>query len=119
MKKANSVYDATKEELILYFFAPEFNGAGHLRADQDRFINWVNRRRNEHLLKVQGKVIEDSQTAFKEYIRLLREAGDEKDIDKKIALYDEASKAFELYEKYNKEYDKLDDQIMTNMGCKS
>lgn len=114
--KAKTVYDATKEELIMYFFAPEFNDAGHLRASTDRFINWVNWRRTEELQKVQDKVIEDSRTAFKEYLRLVQEANNEPDIDKKLALFEEANKAYKLYEKYEKDYWKLDDQIMKNLG---
>lgn len=116
MKTIKNVNEATKEELLIYFFAPELNGADHLRASTDRFINWVNQRRNEHLLKVQDKVIEDSQTAFKEYIRLIKEANDEPNIDKKLALFEEANKAWALHEKYEKDYSKLDDQISKNLG---
>lgn len=118
MRAIKKVDEATKEELILYFFAPEFNGADHIRASKDRFINWVNHRRTESLLKVQGKLIEDSDTALKEYIRLLKEAGEEKDIDRKLAIYEEANKAYALYEKYEKDYRKVDDEIMSNMGYK-
>lgn len=114
--KIKNVNEATKEELLLYFFAPEFNGANRLRADKDRFLLWVNARRSKSLLDAQSRVAEQGSDYFKEYIALIKEADEEKDLDRKLAIYEKANKAYELWDRNRKEYNRLEKEIVNNIG---
>lgn len=109
-KKKLTVYDATKEELIQYFFHP-IDGGFRVPAQADRFCIWLQQKRQGELIDAQSKTIDDSQDALHEYINLVKQANAEPDIDKKIDIFEKANKAYKRYEKAEKLYRKLDKKI--------
>ena len=116
MKTKNlSVYDATKEELIQYFFQPQgFGGGYRIPAMKDNFLLWLQRKRTGELITAQEATIDASEKALKEYIQYVKEANDEPDLDKKLELFEKANKAYKRYEAANKNYNSLDKQIMSS-----
>ena len=51
MKHKYKITDATKQELIDYFFGFEGLGGGYrIPADKDRFLIWLERKRTDTLL---------------------------------------------------------------------
>ncbi len=117
MKHQYKIEDATKEELIQYFFGVEGLGGGfRIGADKDRFLIWLERKRTKTLLDAQDTATEASQKSLQEYIQYIKEANDEKDIEKKLALFQKANKAYKKYEEYNRQYDLLDKKISKSLG---
>lgn len=116
MKTKNlTVYDATKEELIQYFFQPKgFGGGYRIPAMKDNFLLWLQQKRTGELITAQEATIDASEKALEEYIQYVREANDEPDLDKKLELFEKADKAFKRYEAATKKYDSLDKQIMSS-----
>lgn len=112
VKKKLTVDDATKEELIQYFFQPEGIGGGYrIPARVDKFLLWLEQKRTGELIAAQEQTIDASQKALHEYIQFVKEANDETDIDRKITLFDKANKAYTQYEKANKAYDSLEKKL--------
>lgn len=109
-KKKLTVYDATKEELIQYFFKPLANGL-HVNASAERFVIWLEEHRTKKILDAQDQEIENSQQAFHEYITYLKQANDEKDLDKKLAIFEKANKAYKRYEQAEERQKRLDKEI--------
>ena len=115
-KKRLTVDDATKEELIQYFFQPEgFGGGYRIPAMVDKFLIWLQQKRTGELITAQEQTIDASKKALREYIQFVKEANDEPDIDRKLTLFEKANKAYDRYEKANKAYDRLDKKIMQSM----
>ena len=107
-KKGLTAYDATKQELIEFMFAPAGMGGGFaIPVPQDSFILWLQKKRSKVFCDSAEEAAEASNKALKSYIDLVRQANDEPDINKKIALLDKGNKAYEKYEKYSKEYERL------------
>lgn len=107
MKKL-TIQDATKEELIQYFFTCDYFGGGYrIQADKERFLNWLKSKREGELIDAQDKATDVSQKALKEYIDFIKQANDAEDIEQKLGLLEKANKAYERYKKANKQYDKL------------
>jgi len=112
-----TVNDATKEELIQYFFVPEGMGGGfRIPAMKDSFLLWLNKKRNGELLTAYEQSSEAMQQSLHEYIRLIREANDEPDIEKKIAKLNEADEAYVRYEKIRKHHEKTGNRFMKEVG---
>lgn len=112
-----SVYDATKEELIQYFFQPDCFGGGYrIPAMKDEFLIWLQQKRNKELLDAQDTAIEDSQRHLKEYVRLVKLANDTADIEEKLNIFDQANKAYQRYELAEKHYQALDKMLMDSLG---
>ena len=110
--KKYTLNDATKDELIQYFFTPEgFGGGYRINADKERFLIWLARKRSGELLDAQDQTIDASQKALGEYVDFVRKANNEPDIDKKLDLLDKANKAYERYEKANKKYESIDKKL--------
>ena len=108
MSKKLTVQDATKQELIQFIFAPAGMGGGFgILVPKDKFILWLQKKRSNEYLESAEKAAEASKKALKSYTDLVRQANDEPDIDKKLALLEKGTKAFDQYEKCSKEYDKL------------
>ena len=100
------VSDATKDELIQYFFGVEGLGGGYrIAADKERFLLWLTRKRSDALLTAGESALEASQKALKEYIDYVKQANDTKDLDEKLRLLNKANKAYERHEKFDKLYD--------------
>lgn len=117
MKKALSVCDATKEELIQYFFQPNCFGGGYrVPARKDDFLLWLRRKRDKQLLDAQDTAIEDSQRHLQEYIRLIKQANDATDLDGRLELLHRADKAYQRYELAEKHYRALDKELLESFG---
>jgi hypothetical protein len=116
MKKELSVYDATKDELIEYFFKPDcFGGGFRIPAMKDHFLSWLKGKRNRQLLDAQDVAIEDSQKHLQEYIRLIRQANDATDLDGRLEILDRADKAYQRYELAEKHYRELDKKLSESL----
>ena len=112
MKKNLTVYDATKEELIQYFFQPDaFGGGFRIPAMKDEFILWLQKKRNGELLDASNASSYALRKSLREYIDYIKKANDEPDIDKKMVLFAKANEAYERYEKASKQYDDLQERI--------
>ena len=107
------VSDATKEELIQYFFTEDTFGGGHrLRADEDRFLLWLAKKRAVKLMEAQEAAMDTEQESLRKYIETIKALNEEKDIDKKLQLAETANKYYKQYESAGKQaeqiYKKLD-----------
>ena len=110
--KKYKVTDATKDELIQYFFTCDYFGGGYrVQADKERFLIWLSQKRARELLDAQDAAIDTSQKALDEYIEYIKQANDEKDTLKKLELLGKADKAYKRYERANKQYDSLDKKV--------
>jgi len=109
-KKKLTVYDATKEELIQYFFNP-IDGGFRVPEQADRFLLWLKKKRAYELLKTYEDASEESSKALKQYIDFVRQANEEKDLDKKLELLGKANLAYQRYEKMEKIAAKADKTI--------
>ena len=78
-EKELSVYDATKEELIQYFFHP-IDGGFRIPSGVDRFLIWLKQKRTGELIDAQSQTAEESQKALHEYIDYVKQANAEQDI---------------------------------------
>lgn len=113
MSKGLKVTDATKEELIQYFFGVEGLGGGYrIAADKERFLIWLSNKRSNALLTAGENASEAAQKALHEYIGYVRQMNATENFDEKIRLIDKANKAYERYEKFNRQsaeaYEKAD-----------
>lgn len=116
MGKKLTVNDATKDELIEYFFKPDCFGGGYrIPATQDKFLLWLQRKRNNELLTAQDETIEASQKYFTEYINLVKQMSDEPDLDKKLEIAEKANRAYALYEEAEKKYKSIDKKLIGAM----
>lgn len=116
MKKL-TLQDATKDELIQYFFTCDYFGGGYrVQADEERFLIWLKNKRTGELLDAQDKSIDASEKALEEYISYIKQAGDAKDLEEKISLLDKANEAYTRYEKAEKQYNKLNKKISDALG---
>lgn len=112
MKHKYKITDATKDELIQYFFGVEgFGGGYRVPADKDRFLIWLENKRCDALLKANETATEASDKALKEYIGFIRLANEEGNVDKKLELLDKANAAYERYEKFNEQWGKSNREI--------
>lgn len=105
-----TVNDATKEELIQYFFNP-LAGGNRIPADKDRFLLWLKQKRDGELLDVMDQSAEASQKALHEYIDFVKQANNEKDIERKLELFEKANEAYKRYEKLEKAYEKANKKL--------
>lgn len=102
-KRKYTINDATKEELITYFFQPDcFGGGFRIPAAKDSFLLWLSKKRNGELLKAGETAAEAEQEAMHEYLDYIKKSIEEVDIDKKIELAKLADKAYRRYEKMGK-----------------
>lgn len=110
MKKL-TVQDATKDELIQYFFSPEglgeYGGGFRIGASQDRFLLWLQKKRSGEYLDSADASLDASQKALHEYLDCVRKMNDATSIDEKLEWAEKGNKAYESYEKANKAYDKF------------
>lgn len=115
--KKLTINDATKAELIEYFFKPNCFGGGYrIPAMQDQFLLWLQRKRNNELLNAQDETIEASQKHLTEYINLVKQMNDERDLDKKLEIAETAYRSYALYEKAEKKYKSINKKLMDSIG---
>lgn len=106
------ISDATKEELIQYFFTEETFGGGHrIRADKDRFLLWLAKKRAGKLMEAQNAAMDTEQESLRKYIDAVKAFNEEKDIDKKLQLAETANYYYEKYESAGKRAAQLDKKI--------
>ena len=76
MKTKNlTVDDATKEELIQYFFQPQELGGGYRTpAMKDSFLLWLQQKRTGEIFTAQEATIDASEKALRDYIQYVIEA---------------------------------------------
>ena len=111
MKKL-TLKDATKDELIQYFFTPECVGGGYrIQADKEKFLLWLHQKRAGELRETYESYIEESQKAIDEYLCYLRHANAEKDFGKKIDILSRANEAYERYETINKRIESIERKL--------
>ena len=115
MGKKLTLDDATKEELITYFFNP-ISGGFRVNADKERFLIWLQQKRTIELLDAQEASIDDSQKHLADYVRLVKQANDTGDIDEKLKIFDQANKVYGRYELAEKRYAKLSKKIDDYLG---
>lgn len=107
-KKKLTVQDATKEELIQYFFsADSFGGGYRIPAMKDKFLLWLQKKRSGEFLDSADASLDESQKALHEYIDCVHKMGEATDIEEKLKWAEQGNKAYERYEKANKAYDKF------------
>lgn len=117
MAKKLTVYDATKDELIQYFFQPEgFGGGYRIPATKDKFLLWLQCKRNGDLMTAQEATIDASKKALHEYIDLVKKMNDEPDVERKLEIAEQANAAYKRYERAEKQYETLDKKIMEGLG---
>lgn len=110
--KKYTLKDATKEELIQYFFSPECVGGGYrIQADKERFLIWLEQKRAGELMDAQEANYDASQKALEEYIFYIRHANTEEDFGKKIDILKRANEAYERYETINKRIDNIEKKL--------
>lgn len=110
--KELTIQDATKDELIQYFFTPDgFGGGFRIPAAKDSFLLLLKQKRDGELLDAIDTSIDASQKALHEYIELVKQMNDEKDIDRKLEIAEKADKAYERYEKAEKAARRLPTKI--------
>jgi len=111
MKKL-TLKDATKEELIQYFFTCDYFGGGfRMQADKERFLIWLQHKRTGELLDAQENSMYASQKALDEYIDYIRQANAEKDIEKKLDIFNKANEAYKRYEMLYKRSESIDKKL--------
>lgn len=107
-KKKLTIQDATKEELIQYFFQRDCFGGGYrIPALKDRFLLWLQSKRSGEFLEASEASLDESQKALHEYIDCVKKMNDATDIDEKMKWAEKGNKAYERYERANKAYDKF------------
>lgn len=117
MKTKNlKITDATKEELLQYFFTPSgFGGGFRIPCREDSFILWLSNKRMGEVLDASEASIDASQKYLHEYTTLVKQMIDESDIDKKLELGQMANEAYEKYERANKAWERFNRQIDAGM----
>lgn len=107
-KKGLTIQDATKEELIQYFFTTDYFGGGYrIPALKDKFLLWLQKKRSGEFLSASEASLDESQKALHEYIDCVKKMNEATDIEEKLKWADQGNKAYERYEKANKAYDKF------------
>ena len=108
------VSDATKEELIQYFFREdEFEGGYRIGADRDRFLLWLAKKRAGKLMEAQEAAMNTEQESLRKYIETLKAFNEEKDIDKKLELAQKGSEYYMQYKRAAKQEEQLNKKLDT------
>ena len=115
-KKNLTIADATKAELIQYFFQPDsFGGGFRIPAPKDKFLLWLKKKRDGELLDAEEATIDASQEALHEYVELVKQMNGEKDLDKKLAIAEKVNEAYARYERAEKRHMAIDKKLMSSM----
>ena len=108
------VSDATKEELIQYFFREdEFEGGFRIGADRDRFLLWLAKKRAGKLMEAQEAAMDEEQKSLQKYIETVKAFNEEKDLDKKLQLAQKGNKYYEQYQRAVKQGEQLNKKLDT------
>ena len=108
------VSDATKEELIQYFFTEDTFGGGHrIRADKNRFLLWLAKKRAGKLMEAQEAATNTEQESLRKYIETVKAFNEEKDLDKKLQLAQKGNKYYEQYQRAVKQGEQINKKLDT------
>lgn len=111
MKKL-TLKDATKEELLQYFFGRRESGGGFvIPMDKERFLVWLKNKKTHELTNAQEESMNASQKVLEEYIGYLKQASDKKDTKEKIEIYRKANKVYKRYETINKRIESIEKKL--------
>lgn len=111
-KKPLTIQDATKAELIEYFFSP-ISGGFRIGADQLKFLLWLENHRREKAIKSYSDVQDAALKALDQSIELLEKAKAEPNEMKKFELATEAERLYKRYEELQAQANKLQERIWT------
>lgn len=109
-KKPLTIQDATKAELIEYFFSP-ISGGFRIGADQLKFLLWLENHRREKNYKKYSDLQDAATESLDQYVELLEQAKDEPDGAKKLDILTAANRYFKQYEKLQAQADKAAERI--------
>jgi hypothetical protein len=71
--KELTIQDATKDELIQYFFTPSgFGGGNTIPCRQDNFLLWLKQKRDGETMDAIETSMDASQKALHEYVELVK-----------------------------------------------
>lgn len=111
-KKKLTINDATKEELIQYFFTTDYFGGGYrIQTNKERFLIWLENKRTDALLTENETLTEAIDKALQMYIEYVKQANAEKDLAEKLKLFDKANRAYKRYESLNKKWDAINKKL--------
>ena len=111
-KKKLTIQDATKEELIQYFFTTDYFGGGYrIPALKDKFLLWLQQKRSEELLTASEASLEESQKALHEYVDCVHKMTEATDVEEKLKWAEQGNAAYIRYEKANKAYNKFSKKV--------
>lgn len=109
-KKPLTIWDATKEELIIYFFNP-MSGGFQIGADQKKFLLWLENRRREMNFKIYSGVHDAAMNALDQSVKLLEQAKAETNEMKRTDILTAARRYYKQYEKLQAQADKAAERM--------
>ena len=109
-KKPLTIQDATKAELIEYFFSP-ISGGFRIGADQQKFLLWLENRRREKKYKKYSDLQDAATESLDQYVELLERAKDEPDDMKRLTILTAADRYYRQYEKLQAQAEKAAERI--------
>lgn len=112
--KGLKLTDATKSELLEYFFAPICEGREHLQYNEDRFLIWLNYKRNKEIIDEKSNLAEKSHDLLEEFIELSKQITLEDDSDVKMKLIKRSNKLWDEVQKLESKQKKLDKKDETD-----
>ena len=97
-------------------FVPDGCGGGfRIPADKVEFLVWVENKRNGTLLEAGQTAQDAAMKNLNEYVSLVKKANDEKDIVKKLRIFDEANAAYKRYERFMDQANSVNDKLSQNI----
>ena len=109
-KKPLTIQDATKAELIEYFFSP-ISGGFRIGADRQKFLLWLENHRREKNYKKYSDVQDAATESLDQYVKLLERAKEEPDNAKRLDILTTAGRYYKQYEKLQAQADKAAERI--------
>ena len=109
-KKPLTIQDATKAELIEYFFSP-ISGGFRICADQQKFLLWLENHRREKAFERYSNVQKAAMDYLDISVKQLEKAKEESDAMKRADLLAEAGRLYKKYEELKARADKFEERI--------
>ena len=109
-EKPLTIQDATKAELIEYFFSP-ISGGFRIGADRQKFLLWLENHRREKAFKSYSDVQDAATKALDQHIKMLEQAIKEPDDMKRLDILTAAGRYYKQYEKLQAQADKAAERI--------
>ena len=83
--------------------------------NKDAFLTWVENKRNGALLEAGQTAQDAAMKNLNEYVSLVKMANDEKDVVKKLLIFDDANAAYKRYERFMAQADSVNDKLSKNI----